>query len=99
MGTTLFNNKFECDIIQIYVDDILFGSTNTSLCKKFSMMMSQDFEMSSIEELTYFLGLLLNKVKKETFLVDPSTLKNLSKNLDFKITIASIPHESLLTIR
>jgi len=32
--------------VQIYVDDIIFGSTNASLCKEFSELMQDEFEMS-----------------------------------------------------
>ena len=42
---TLFKRKLEKDIlvVQIYVDDIIFGSTNASLCKKFSKLMQHEF--------------------------------------------------------
>ena len=56
---TLF--KFEKDshilLVQIYVDDIIFGSTNPKLCDRFSKMMQDKFEMSMMGELTFFLGL------------------------------------------
>ena len=44
-------------VCQIYVDDIIFGSTNPSFCEEFSDMMSREFEMSMIGELSFFLGL------------------------------------------
>ena len=45
---TLFVKHQNKDLIlvQIYVDDIIFGSTNTSLCGEFAKSMSQEFEMS-----------------------------------------------------
>jgi len=41
VDTTLFRRTLEKDIlvVQIYVDDIIFGSTNASLCKEFSKLM------------------------------------------------------------
>ncbi|KAK6158602.1 hypothetical protein DH2020_005916 [Rehmannia glutinosa] len=36
----------DCLLVQIYVDDIIFGATNESLCKKFSKLMQGEFEMS-----------------------------------------------------
>ena len=59
MDTTLFIRKKNCDIllVQIYVDDILFGSTNKELCEEFSKMMRDEFEMSMMGELGFFLGL------------------------------------------
>ncbi|MGG6712810.1 UNVERIFIED_CONTAM: hypothetical protein ITH36_24600 [Salmonella enterica subsp. enterica serovar Weltevreden] len=50
-------------IVQIYVDDIIFGSTNDNLCKKFSELMQSEFEMSMMGELNYFLGLQIKQVK------------------------------------
>nr|GEW00191.1 hypothetical protein [Tanacetum cinerariifolium] len=44
-------------LVQIYVDDIIFGSTNKDLCKAFEKLMKDEFEMSSMGELTFFLGL------------------------------------------
>ena len=59
VDTTLFIKKKDNDIllVQIYVDDIIFGSTNESLCKEFSIDMQNEFEMSMMGELNYFLGL------------------------------------------
>ena len=56
---TLFTKCDNKDIllVQIYVDDIIFGSTKTSLCKKFSDLMTKEFEMSLMGELKFFLGL------------------------------------------
>ena len=59
VDTTLFIKNFENNflIVQIYVDDIIFGSTNESLCESFAKTMSREFEMSLMGELTFFLGL------------------------------------------
>jgi hypothetical protein len=43
-------------VCQIYVDDIIFGSTNKSFCDEFSKIMTDRFEMSMMGELKYFLG-------------------------------------------
>ena len=56
---TLFT-KFESKdilLVQIYVDDIIFGLTKSSLCKEFSELMTKEFEMSLMGELKFFLGL------------------------------------------
>ena len=57
--TTLFVQHKDKGIlvVQIYVDDIIFGSTNELLCKEFSSCMSNEFEMSMMGELKYFIGL------------------------------------------
>ncbi|CAM8989275.1 unnamed protein product [Rhodiola kirilowii] len=44
-------------VVQVYVDDIIFGLTNPRLVKKFTDLMSSEFEMSMVGELKYFLGL------------------------------------------
>nr|GEX61371.1 ribonuclease H-like domain-containing protein [Tanacetum cinerariifolium] len=55
----LFIKKQKGDIllVQIYVDDIIFGATNKDLCKSFEKLMKDKFQMSSMGELTFFLGL------------------------------------------
>jgi hypothetical protein len=55
---TLFTNTCNGDLFlcQIYVDDIIFGSTNQKSCEEFNMVTMQKFEMSMMGELTYFLG-------------------------------------------
>ncbi|GKD40693.1 putative ribonuclease H-like domain-containing protein, partial [Tanacetum coccineum] len=56
---TLFIKKNSRDIIlvQVYVDDIIFGSTNKAWCDEFEVLMKGEFEMSAMGELTFFLGL------------------------------------------
>ncbi|GJT85805.1 putative ribonuclease H-like domain-containing protein [Tanacetum coccineum] len=44
-------------LVQIYVDDIIFGSTKKELCEEFEKLMKDKFQMSSMGELTFFLGL------------------------------------------
>ncbi|GJX32194.1 putative ribonuclease H-like domain-containing protein [Tanacetum coccineum] len=44
-------------LVQIYVDDIIFGSTKKELCDEFEKLMKDKFQMSSMGELTFFLGL------------------------------------------
>ena len=44
-------------IVQIYVDDIIFGATKHILCDEFASCISQEFEMSLMVELSYMLGL------------------------------------------
>ena len=56
---TLFIKKVEGElaVAQVYVDDIIFGSTKDELAHSFTSMMQTKFEMSIIGELNYFLGL------------------------------------------
>ena len=54
-------HKDEMILVQVYVDDIIFGSTNDNLCKRFAKLMQSKYEMSMMGELTYFLGLQVNQ--------------------------------------
>jgi hypothetical protein len=64
--TKIINN--ELFIFQIYVDDIIFGSTNLKVCKDFSDLMTREFEMSMIGELNFFLGFQIKELKEGTFI-------------------------------
>jgi hypothetical protein len=57
-NSTIFTRKVDKDlfICQIYVDDIIFGSTKQSFCDEFSKIMIDRFEISMMEELKFFLG-------------------------------------------
>jgi len=67
---TLFIRKHESDVIlvQVYVDDIIFGSNNNIMCEEFDATMQGEFDMYMMCELTYFLWLQVKQIKHETFL-------------------------------
>ncbi|GJZ14997.1 retrovirus-related pol polyprotein from transposon TNT 1-94 [Tanacetum coccineum] len=66
IDNTLFIYKSKEDVlfVQVYVDDIIFGSTSYKLCKQFEKLMTKKFEMSMMGELTYFLGLQIKQDDK-----------------------------------
>nr|GEX86927.1 putative ribonuclease H-like domain-containing protein [Tanacetum cinerariifolium] len=66
----LFIKRQKGDIllVQIYVDDIKFGATNKDLCISFEKLMKDKFQMSSMRELTFFLGLQVKQKKDEIFI-------------------------------
>ena len=68
VDTTLLTKTIGKDLfmLQIYVDDIIFGSTNQDFCEEFGKMMANEFEMSMIRELSYFLGLQIKQLKNGT---------------------------------
>ena len=66
-------------IVQIYVDDIIFGLTNASLCKEFSKLMQEEFEMSMIGELKFFLGIQINQCKDGVYVHQSKYTKELLK--------------------
>ncbi|GJS75219.1 retrovirus-related pol polyprotein from transposon TNT 1-94 [Tanacetum coccineum] len=66
IDNTLFIYKSKGDVllVQVYVDDIIFGLTNNKLCKQFKKLMTKKFEMSMIGGLSYFLGLQIKQDDK-----------------------------------
>ncbi|KAJ9558020.1 hypothetical protein OSB04_012634 [Centaurea solstitialis] len=78
---TLFYKKHDDDIllVQIYVDDIIFGSTDVSMCKDFESLMQKDFEMSMMGELTFFLGLQVKQYLEGIFINQSKYVKDLLK--------------------
>ncbi|GJU66577.1 putative ribonuclease H-like domain-containing protein [Tanacetum coccineum] len=90
---TLFIKKQKGDIllVQVYVDDIIFGSTNKELCIGFVKLMKDKFQMSSLGELTFFLGLQVPQkedgvlsARINIFQVTPKTSHVLAVNRNFK---------------
>jgi hypothetical protein len=81
---TLFTKTIAKDLFvcQIYVDDIIFGSTNKSTCEEFSRIMIQKFEMSMMGELKYFLGFQVKQLQEGTSLAKPSIFKTYSTSLE-----------------
>jgi hypothetical protein len=81
VDTTLFTKKIEDDlfICQIYIDDVIFGSTNQKFCEEFGDMMSREFEMSMIVELSFLLGLQVRKTKDRTFICQSKYVNDLLK--------------------
>jgi hypothetical protein len=66
-------------IAQIYVDEIIFGATLDSLAHEFSEEMKQEFEMSMIGELNYFLGLQVKQTAEDIFIYQSKYAKDLVK--------------------
>ncbi|XP_070047096.1 uncharacterized mitochondrial protein AtMg00810-like [Nicotiana tomentosiformis] len=61
----------------MYVDDIIFGSVNLVLCKKFSHFMQNEFEMSIMGELTFFIGLQMHQSDECIFICQTKYTKEL----------------------
>ncbi|GJS84230.1 putative ribonuclease H-like domain-containing protein [Tanacetum coccineum] len=65
---TLFikKNKNDIMLVRVYVDDIIFGSTKKSWCDEFEALMKSRFQMSSMGELTFFLGLQVQQKEDDS---------------------------------
>ncbi|GJV03058.1 putative ribonuclease H-like domain-containing protein [Tanacetum coccineum] len=93
---TLFikNDKGDILLVQVYVDDIIFGSTKKSLCDEFEGLMHTRFQMSSMGELTFFLGLQVQQKKDGIFISQDKYVTDILKKFDFAtVKIASTPME------
>ena len=62
-------------IVEIYVDDIIFGSDNDRLSKLFAQSMQNEFEMSMLGELKFLLGLQISKSDKGIFISQTKYIK------------------------
>ena len=78
---TLFIQKKynELLIVQIYVDDIIFGATNKNLCKEFTKLMQREFQMSLMNELNYFIELQVKQTKNKTFISQTKYIEKIIK--------------------
>ncbi|GJW72468.1 putative ribonuclease H-like domain-containing protein [Tanacetum coccineum] len=93
---TLFIKRLKGDIllVQVYVDDIIFGSTKKELCIEFEKLMHKRFQMSSMGELTFFLGLQVKQKNDGIFISQDKYVAEILKKFRFKdIKSASTPFE------
>ena len=67
-------------IVQVYVDDIIFGATNNDLCDDFSKLMRSEFEMSMMAEFNFFLGLQIKQTSNRTMIHQQKYVKELLKH-------------------
>ncbi|GJS18549.1 putative ribonuclease H-like domain-containing protein [Tanacetum coccineum] len=83
---TLFIKKDKKDImlVQVYVDDIIFGFTKKSWCEEFEALMKSRFQMSSMRELTFFLGLQVKQKEDGIFISQDKYVAEILKK--FQVT-------------
>ncbi|GKB73714.1 retrovirus-related pol polyprotein from transposon TNT 1-94 [Tanacetum coccineum] len=81
VDNTLFTKKKDSNliIIQIYVDDIIFGSTCQEMCDRFAKIMHDEFEMSMMGELNFFLGLQIKQLDDGIFFNQSKYIKEMLK--------------------
>ncbi|GJS44789.1 retrovirus-related pol polyprotein from transposon TNT 1-94 [Tanacetum coccineum] len=67
---TLFTIRYGEDIllVQIYVDDIIFRSTNPKFSKRFKKLMHSRFEISLMGEMKFFLGIQIHQSPRGIFI-------------------------------
>ncbi|GKB93969.1 retrovirus-related pol polyprotein from transposon TNT 1-94 [Tanacetum coccineum] len=81
VDNTLFTKKKNSNliIIQIYVNGIIFGSTCQDTCDEFSKIMHDEFEMSMMGELNFFLGLQIKQMEDGIFFNQSKYIKEMLK--------------------
>ncbi|GJR69308.1 retrovirus-related pol polyprotein from transposon TNT 1-94 [Tanacetum coccineum] len=102
VDNTLFTKKSKSHliIVQIYVDDIIFGSTSQNLCDDFAKIMHDEFEMSMMGELNFFLGLQIKQMEDGIFFNQSKYIKEMLKKFgleDSKPTKTPMSTEIKLT--
>jgi hypothetical protein len=81
---TLFTLNHGTDflLVQIYLDDIIFGGSSHTLMSRFQEMMESEFQMSMMGELTFFLGIQVKQTKQGTFVHQAKYMKELMKKFN-----------------
>ncbi|GKB44311.1 retrovirus-related pol polyprotein from transposon TNT 1-94 [Tanacetum coccineum] len=81
VDNTLFTKKKDQKliIVQIYVDDIIFGSTCQEMCNDFPKIMHDEFQMSMMGELNFFLGLQIKQLEDGIFFNQSKYIKEMLK--------------------
>ncbi|GJT95335.1 retrovirus-related pol polyprotein from transposon TNT 1-94 [Tanacetum coccineum] len=81
VDNTLFTKKKSSNliIVQIYVDDIIFGLTCQDMCDEFAKIMHDEFEMSMMGELNFFLGLQIKQMEDGIFFNQSKYIKEMLK--------------------
>nr|GFB36664.1 putative ribonuclease H-like domain-containing protein [Tanacetum cinerariifolium] len=93
---TLFIKKDSNDImlVQVYVDDIIFGSTRKDWCEDFKTLMQSEFKMSSMGPFTFFLGLQVDQRPDGIFIHQEKYVADILKKFNFDNSkLASTPFE------
>jgi hypothetical protein len=81
----LLRNYRDILIVQVYVDDIVFGGSSNSLVARFAEDMSREFEMSMMGELQFLLGLQIKQSKEGTLCTKLSTPRTLCGSSRWRI--------------
>ncbi|GJW05890.1 uncharacterized mitochondrial protein-like protein [Tanacetum coccineum] len=89
---TLANYLLSNGFNRVYVDDIIFGSTNKELCTGFEKLMKDKFQMSSMGELTFFLGLQVQQKEDGIFISQDKYVAEILKKFNYSdVKSASTP--------
>ncbi|GKA60280.1 putative ribonuclease H-like domain-containing protein [Tanacetum coccineum] len=92
-------DKKDIMLVQVYVDDIIFGSTKKSWCDEFEALMKSRFQMSSMGELTFFLGLQVKQNKAGIFISQDKYVAEILKKFNLvNVKTAITPMETKVAL-
>ncbi|GJZ09702.1 uncharacterized mitochondrial protein-like protein, partial [Tanacetum coccineum] len=92
-------SKKDIMLVQVYEDDIIFGSTNKSWCDEFEALMKSRFQMSSMGELIFFLGLQVKQNKGGIFISHDKYVAEILKKFDLvNVKAAITPMETKVAL-
>jgi hypothetical protein len=86
VNKTLFTLNHGTDflLIQIYMDDIIFGGSSHTLVSRFQEMIESEFQMSMMGELTFFFGIQVKQTRQGTFVHQAKYTKDLMKKFNMR---------------
>ena len=84
LDPTLFTKSYDNELFvcQIYVDDIIFGCTDKHYSDEFAYMMSEEYQMSMMGGLKFFLGLQIRQQSNRIFISQEKYLKDVLRKFD-----------------
>jgi hypothetical protein len=98
---TIFTLNHDTDflLVQIYVDDIIFGGSSHTLVSRFQEIIESEFQMSMMGELTFFLGIQVKQTKQGTFMHQAKYTKDLMKKFNMaELKTVSTPMSSTASL-
>nr|GEW05470.1 putative ribonuclease H-like domain-containing protein [Tanacetum cinerariifolium] len=97
INKTLFlkNNNRDIILVQVYVDDIIFGSTKKAWCDEFETLMKGEFQMIDMGELTFFLGLQVQQIPDGVFIHQDKYVHELLNKFNLgSVRMETTPYEA-----
>jgi hypothetical protein len=86
-------------LVQIYVDDIIFGGSSHTIVSRFQEIMESKFQMSMMGELTFFLGIQVKQTKQGTFVHQAKYTKDPTKKFNMvELKPVSTPMSSVTSL-
>nr|GEV30029.1 uncharacterized mitochondrial protein AtMg00810-like [Tanacetum cinerariifolium] len=85
INQTLFIRRQRGDfiLVQVYLDNIIFGSSNPHLCREIEALMHEKFQISAMGELNFFLGLQVLKKEDGIFLSQKKYVRDILKKFRY----------------